>query len=157
MGNTDFQITVKRSGGSLHVTPEGNFDGNSAWQLVNFLHENCSGGEGITIDTGRLADICAFGCQIFKSRLNYRLVPAARITFQGKNGAKLAVDGSRVVTGERGCSCGCDGNCRNCRCKKRSIPAPDAAGAGPKAARRNLALFPIQAATPEGEGYHGKR
>lgn len=33
--STNFQIEVKKSNGDLYVRPRGDFDGSSAWELVN--------------------------------------------------------------------------------------------------------------------------
>jgi hypothetical protein len=122
--NTDFRISLKYSNGNLHIKPEGDFDGNSAWQLVNSMHANYSGHGRIYIDTNRLGEICPFGSQTFQCRLNKRRVPADCITFIGEKASVLAPEGCRVIPPpDLHTTCRCNGKCKICQCVQQERPA----------------------------------
>jgi len=93
----NFQMSLKRNKGNLHVNPKGNFDGSSACELVNLLHEQFDGKGCVFINTENFHEICPFGCSTFQCRLNQNRVPADRLFFRGKNGFKLAPEGSKVI------------------------------------------------------------
>ena len=65
---TNFQIEFKKSNGNLHLQTMGDFDGSSAWQLINLLHKKYNGKGRIFIDTKNLHKICPFGCSTFKDQ-----------------------------------------------------------------------------------------
>ncbi len=113
---TNFQIDVKKSNGHLHVIPRGNFDGSSAWELVNLLHEQYDGNGDVVIDTQHLEEISPFGCSTFQCRLNRNTVPAERLVFQGDKAGKISPEGSKVVSSHGDHKCQCDGNCPHCPC-----------------------------------------
>jgi len=114
--SANFQINARKSNGNLHVQPAGDFDGSSAWALVNLLHKKYDGNGRIFINTDKLGEICPFGCTVFQNRIDLNRLPANRLFFKGKNGFKIAPDGSRVIVAPEKCSRQCDGNCANCRC-----------------------------------------
>lgn len=114
-----FQVELRKSHGNLHVKTKGDFNGRSAWDLINLLHEKYEGYGRVFIDTHSLEEMCPFGCGTFKNRLDTGLLPADRIYFKGENGFKIAPDGCRVILNSRDHRCRCDGNCANCRCANR--------------------------------------
>lgn len=116
---TNFQIEVKKSNGNLHVKPRGDFDGNSAWELVNLLHDQYDGQGRIFIDTHNLREICPFGCNTFQCRLNLNRIPPDRLFFKGENGFKIAPNGSKVLVSHQNHGCRCDGRCSECACKAK--------------------------------------
>ena len=114
--STNFQIEVKKSNGHLHVIPRGDFDGNSAWELVNLLHEQYDGEGQVVIDTRNLRNMCPFGCSTFRCRLNQSRLPSNRLSFKGEKGYEIAPEGSKVVVSHKKHRCRCNGNCANCPC-----------------------------------------
>ncbi len=92
-----FKITHRKKHGNLHVFPEGIFDGNSAWELINLLVDKDVGNGRIFIDTRRLEDVCAFGCHTFKTYMDFRVIDPSRLYFKGAKGFDLAPSGSRVI------------------------------------------------------------
>lgn len=109
-----FQIAVQKSKGNLHVEPKGDFDGNSAWELINLLEEKYDGQDRILIDTRYLTTVCPFGCTTFQCRLRLSRVPTARLLFQGEKGHKIAPSGCKVI--EDSHKRRCSGQCANCPC-----------------------------------------
>lgn len=99
----NFQVAYKKSNGNLHVSPKGDFDGSSAWELVNLLHEHYDGKGQVFIETDDLRTMCPFGCSTFQCRLNLRRIPAERIFFKGEKGFEIAPKGSRVIGRQKKC------------------------------------------------------
>ena len=120
--STNFQIEVKKSNGHLLVIPRGNFDGNSAWELVNLLHEQYDGKGQVVIDTRNLREMCPFGCSTFRCRLNQSRLPSNRLSFKGKKGYDIAPEGSKVVVSHKKHRCRNKGNCVNCPCSGEKNP-----------------------------------
>ena len=114
--STNFQIEFRKSNGNLHVRPMGNFDGSSAWELINLLHEKYDGKGRIFIETRNLHKICPFGCSTFQCRLNLSALPADRLFFKGKKGFEIAPKGSKVIVVPEKHRFRCNGNCENCPC-----------------------------------------
>ncbi len=110
----NFQVEFEKNNGDLHVRPSGDFDGSSAWELVNLLHEQYDGHGQVYIDTDNLTVLCPFGCSTFHCRLNRRLLPAERIFFKGNKGVDIAPKGSTVINHPPKCCCG--GDCASCKC-----------------------------------------
>ena len=120
--STNFQIEVKKSNGRLLVVPRGDFDGNSAWELVNLLHEQYDGKGQVVIDTRNLREMCPFGCSTFRCRLNQSRLPSNRLSFKGKKGYDIAPEGSKVVGSQKKHRCRCKGNCAKCPCSGEKNP-----------------------------------
>lgn len=114
--NKTFHIEFKKSNGNLHIQPSGDFDGASAWELLNLLHDQYRGQGNVFIDTSRLRQIHPFGCSTFKCRLNRKQLPADRLYFKGKKGFELAPDGSKVIMAPEKKKHRCCENCANCHC-----------------------------------------
>jgi len=114
--NTAFQITFDKNNGTLHVQPEGDFDGTSAWELLNFLNDQYSGQGRVVIDTSRLRQIHPFGSNTFKCRLKMVQLPSDRLFFMGQKCASLAPEGSNVITAPEPHRCRCNGKCKQCKC-----------------------------------------
>jgi hypothetical protein len=112
--SSNFQVEYKKSNGNLHVHPSGDFDGSSAWELVNLLHEQYDGQGQVYIDTGSLKELCPFGCSTFQYRLNRQQLPFERLYFKGEKGEKMAPKGSNVMKSSP--KHRCRGNCANCKC-----------------------------------------
>ena len=119
----NFQIEIKSSNDKLHVTPHGDFDGSSAWELVNLLDKHYHGNEKVIIDTRFLVKIDPFGCDVLRHQLNARVVPPDHLVFRGENAGLIAVEGSCVETPPlEGHSCRCDGTCRQYKCRGETEP-----------------------------------
>ncbi|MFH2066859.1 MAG: hypothetical protein ABIK15_16795 [Pseudomonadota bacterium] len=114
--SSNFHIEVRKTNDNLHIILKGDFDGNSAWELVNLLDKHCKANGKVIIDTRYLGKIYAFGCNIFRNRLNRRVLPPSQIVFRGESAGQIAVEGSCVETAHPNPSCRCDGKCRQCMC-----------------------------------------
>lgn len=93
----NFNITFRKSRGNLYFRPKGAFDGNSAWELINLIHDKYNGQGRVFIDTCRLGKISPFGCCIFKDHLDANILPFRRLFFKGEKGFDIAPNGSQVL------------------------------------------------------------
>jgi hypothetical protein len=114
--STNFQIQFKKNNGNLHIQPKGDFDGSSAWELINLIHDQYNGKGRVFIDTRNLGQIHPFGSNTFQCRLNPRAIPADRLFFKGEKGFEIAPNGSRVIVNSQKAPCRCNGNCKECTC-----------------------------------------
>ena len=114
--SSNFQIESKKHNGDWHINPKGDFDGSSAWELLNLLMDHYNDEERVLIETRNLKTVCPFGCSMFQCQFYQCRIPATRIMFKGAKGHALAPKGSRVVVAPERHKCRCSGNCTNCRC-----------------------------------------
>ena len=118
----NFQIDYKRENGDLYVSPIGDFDGSSAWELIHLIDEQYDGQGLVHIDTGRLCHVCPFGCNTFQCQFYKSRVPAQQLLVKGKIGRALAPKGSRVVDVSLPQYRQCTGKCDHCQCFASAIP-----------------------------------
>jgi hypothetical protein len=80
---TNFKIYINKHKGVHHIKLVGDFDGSSAFELINMLESHFGKPEKITIDTSGLFSILPFGVDVFKKNfaLHKRLYGVA---FTGK-------------------------------------------------------------------------
>jgi hypothetical protein len=123
--SANFQIRFQKRNGTLYVAPKGDFDGSSAWELVNLIQDQYDGAGRVVIDTQRLGNLCPFGCSTFKCRIRSGRLPVSRLVIRGALGKEIAPDGCRLQAVEPDKRHHCGGQCKNCRCKSekaRSYP-----------------------------------
>ena len=63
---SNFKISLNRNNNSLHLNLMGDFDGSSAFELINTLKEHNGNGAKIFIDTGGLSSLHPFGLDVFQ-------------------------------------------------------------------------------------------
>lgn len=116
---SDFRVEFSKTDDNLHVNPSGNFNGSSASELVNLIHEQYDGKGRIFVDTRNLRAMCPFGCTTFQCRLNQNRVPANRLFFKGEKGFEIAPEGASVIVTDEKRRSRCNGDCANCPCAKK--------------------------------------
>ena len=94
----NFKINSHRNGENLHLKLEGNFDGSSALQLINYLRSNIRKSKKIFIHTNCLKDCCFFGTNEFQK--NFDLVCSRSVTyvFTGDRATQLEPQGRRNIS-----------------------------------------------------------
>ncbi len=65
----DFHIDTRSEADKLSIRLTGVLDGNSAYELLNFLTENVSREKRVDIDTSRLRKIFPFGQAVLQENL----------------------------------------------------------------------------------------
>ena len=96
--STNFKVEFKKSSEDLHLHVSGDFDGSSAWELLNLIHEKYDGKGRVIINTQNLCEIYPFGCSTFQCRLHLCRLPANRLFFKGEKGFDIAPCQSTVLT-----------------------------------------------------------
>ncbi len=86
----NFQIFRHRTRDSLHLKLNGDFDGNSAHELINALIEHGTGFYQIFIDTNNLKTIYPFGIDVFQKNLGKINKKFSNLTFIGVNKYSIA-------------------------------------------------------------------
>ncbi|MBN2033102.1 MAG: hypothetical protein JW836_07485 [Deltaproteobacteria bacterium] len=84
----NFKIVVRRNSGSLHLDLAGDFDGSSAFELLNTLNDNINGASRIIVQTESLKGIHPFGSRVLESHLRGLKRRGFEILFTGDK-AKL--------------------------------------------------------------------
>ena len=86
---SNFQILSYKTRDSLHLKLDGDFDGNSAYELINALRDHGAEFFQIFIDTNNLKTVHAFGREVFQKNFG-ALKQLSNLIFIGENGRRLA-------------------------------------------------------------------
>ena len=96
MGST-FKISLYRNRTDLNLKLMGDFDGSSAYELINTLKEHYGKVGKIVIHTCGLAYIHPFGLDVFHKKWSELKRVSRRIAFTGQNRYKIAPPGSHLL------------------------------------------------------------
>lgn len=89
---SNFKILFYETSDSLHLKLDGDFDGNSAYELLNTLKEHGSGFYQIFIDTNDLQTIYPFGRDMFQRNLGIFKSQLKNLIFIGENEQAFAIN-----------------------------------------------------------------
>jgi anti-anti-sigma regulatory factor len=81
---SNFQVFSQQTKDRLHLKLCGDFDGNSAFELIHALLKK-TGSHNILIDTNDLNTIHSFGKEVFQNNLGTLSRQVDQLTFIGKN------------------------------------------------------------------------
>jgi len=84
-----FRMSVRRRKKILHLRLIGDFDGSSAYQLVDKLKEYCIKSDHVFINTDALREIHTFGINILSYHMLKLKGPLSNITFVGENAERM--------------------------------------------------------------------
>jgi len=85
----NFRIYVHRNSENLHLKLMGDFDGSSAWELLNVLKKS-AGVYRIIIHTNSLRQVYPFGRDTFQENLRQLKRDAVPILFTGEKANQIA-------------------------------------------------------------------
>ena len=86
---SNFQIYSFRTRDSLHLKLAGDFDGSSAYELLNAVIEHSNGYHEIFIDINDLKLIHPFGKDVFQKNLRSSSKLYRNLVFIGENGHEI--------------------------------------------------------------------
>ena len=86
----NFKISIHRTIDNLYIRLMGDFDGSSAFELLNALQENLSNATIILIDTYNLKKVYPFGREVFYYNFLEMKKQRIHIRFVGPNTLQLA-------------------------------------------------------------------
>ena len=86
----NFKIRIHRKIDNLSIRLTGDFDGSSAWELINTIRENLNNLKFIQIDISKLKKVYPFGREVFKYNLLSVKDRRIRIQFSAPNALRIA-------------------------------------------------------------------
>lgn len=86
---SNFHMFSFKTRDNLHLKLEGDFDGSSAYELLETLKKYDSGSYQIFIDTNNLKTIYPFGKQVFQKKLGIYKQQISNLIFIGDDGHKI--------------------------------------------------------------------
>ncbi len=89
---TNFHMSSHKTRDSLHLKLEGDFDGNSAYELYETIKKYSRDYYEIFIDTNDLKAIYPFGSEVFQKKLGTLKQPLSNLIFIGENRHKIALN-----------------------------------------------------------------
>lgn len=90
---TNFRITLHQNSENLHLRLNGDFDGNSVYELLNILEKRCRFASRAFIHTNGLRHIHPFGASVFRSHLGeLKHCKRMLLEFTGDYAQELAPD-----------------------------------------------------------------
>ena len=116
--STNFAIESRNSKGDLYLELSGDFDGNSAWELINKIKTDYIGNGRILINIEKVGVLNAFGKDVFEKLLNPGIIHRSKVVFQGAKGSEIYPAEIKKENNNNRSNCQCGGNCRNCTCSK---------------------------------------
>ena len=89
----NFRIGLHQNSENLHLRLDGDFDGSSAYELLNILEEHCRFASRAFIHTNGLRHIHPFGSSVFRRNLGgLKVCKHLFFEFTGKHAEELAPD-----------------------------------------------------------------
>ena len=85
----NFHIFQHRTQDTLHMKLTGDFDGSSAFELINLLKDNLDSAKRIFIDTKNLKKIYPFGQEVFNRNFSKLRDHRINIQFVGSNAFQI--------------------------------------------------------------------
>jgi anti-anti-sigma regulatory factor len=92
----NFRITIHRNSETPHLKLIGDFDGNSAYELLNAIRTLPQQSSRVFIHTNSLKDIEPFGLDVFHTHFDLLKGKSMELVFTGKNAVALAPDKSSL-------------------------------------------------------------
>jgi len=93
----NFRISVHRNSDNLHLKLMGDFDGSSAWELINVLKKNDNSVFRVIIHTNSLKNIYPFGRDTFQQNFRDLKDRSDRILFTGEKASQIAPEKSTCL------------------------------------------------------------
>ena len=87
---SNFQLFHLQNRDNLHLQLYGEFDGTSAYELINALKRQNKDYFSVFIDTNELNKIHPFGIEVFKKNLNISVKNKKNLNFIGKHKHRFA-------------------------------------------------------------------
>lgn len=93
---SNFRISARPSNRDVEVRLNGDFDGTSACELLNFLGDMCNGAVRVFVDTQGLKKVYPFGVDTFQNNLYLLKGLHLRLSFTGRNAASIAPERNKL-------------------------------------------------------------
>jgi hypothetical protein len=87
---SNFKILAHRNDDNLHLKLMGDFDGSSAFELLNIIKKSCKNVYRVIVHTNCLGNIIPFGRDVFQKNLSLVKNLPIKIMFTGENARRIA-------------------------------------------------------------------
>ena len=87
---SNFKISTHQNSDNLHLKLAGDFDGTSAWELLNILEKDCGRASKIFVHCSCLNEIDPFGRGVFHNNIHSIIGKSKFLLFTGKNAMQIA-------------------------------------------------------------------
>jgi anti-anti-sigma regulatory factor len=87
---SNFRILTHQNSDNLHLKLTGDFDGTSAWELLNILKKNCGRASKIFVHCSCLKEIDPFGRDVFHNNIHSIIGEAIFLLFTGEKARQIA-------------------------------------------------------------------
>ena len=91
---SNFKISSHQNGDNLHLMLIGDFDGSSAWELLNVLKKITSDVFKVIIHTNSLKSIYPFDRDTFRQKFSHMNHRSFHVLFTGENASEIAPEKS---------------------------------------------------------------
>ncbi len=98
--SANFKINSHKNKEGLLLELRGDFDGSSAWELINMIMRMDRGRGCIVVNVENLGEVMPFGSAVFRNLMKAKLVPVKRMVFQGARKGSSQISGYEVLAGE---------------------------------------------------------
>ena len=96
---TNFEISIHQNSNAFHLKLVGDFDRNSAYDLLHVLQRSCGKASKVFIHTSRLKQINPFGRSVLHNNLQeLNSLSIMPLVFTGKNATQLAPYEVRLIS-----------------------------------------------------------
>ncbi|MBW2334226.1 MAG: anti-sigma factor antagonist [Deltaproteobacteria bacterium] len=85
----NFKIDAHRNDENLHLKLKGDFDGTSAYELLDIVRKRADHTSRVFIHTSNLRDIHPFGLHVFRSNLDILKSQSVELVFTGENASQF--------------------------------------------------------------------
>ena len=96
---TNFKVFVHRNSENVHLLLTGDFDGTSAYELLEVMRRNSFRASRVFIHTASLRHIEPFGRAVFCNNLNAFKARSLRLFFTGNKASQLASEEAQISLG----------------------------------------------------------
>ena len=86
---TNFKIDAHRNNENLHIKLRVDFDGTSAYELLDIVRKSAAHTSRVIIHTSSLRDTHPFGLHVFRSNLDILKGQSVELVFTGKNASQF--------------------------------------------------------------------
>ena len=98
---SNFVISSYKDSDVLHLKLTGDFDGASAFELLNTLKQNCRKVSKVFIHCSYLKEIHPFGVAVFHNNLDSLKGQTKKLAFTGENAALMAPNAKYCIECQR--------------------------------------------------------
>ena len=94
---SNFRISTHQNSDNLHLKLMGDFDGSSAWELLNILKKGSQDASKVFVHCNALSKIEPFGRDVFHANLGSLTEESVSLLFTGEKAMEIVPEGGRCL------------------------------------------------------------